>query len=44
MSIASVKFDFNGKEMEHEFRVLKETGSDRMVLGIPWLKGRKPDN
>ena len=35
LSIASVKF--NGKEMEYEFRVLKETGSDKMVLGIPWL-------
>ena len=38
LSIASIKFSFKRKWMEHEFRVLKETGSDKVVLGIPWLK------
>ena len=42
LSIASIEFSFNGKWMKHEFRVLGETGSDKMVLGIPWLREENP--
>jgi gag-polyprotein putative aspartyl protease len=42
LSIASIRFSFNGKWMRHEFRVLKETGSDKVVLGIPWLREENP--
>ena len=43
--IASVEFTLNGKKMKHQFRVLKKTGSDKMGLGIPWLREeRKPND
>ena len=40
--IASVEFTLDEKKMKHQFRVLKKTGSDKMVLGIPWLREENP--
>jgi Retrotransposon gag protein len=40
---ADVKFRFLGKFQRRKFRVLKKTGEDKMVLGIPWLTEINPD-
>jgi hypothetical protein len=42
IKVTSTKFSMNGKTMEHEFRVIRKTGSDNMLLGIPWLREENP--
>ena len=43
ISIATVDFIIKEKEHTQEFRVLTKTGSDKVVLGLPWLKEYNPD-
>ena len=32
----------NGKFQKHRLRIIKETGDDKIVLGMPWLKKENP--
>jgi gag-polyprotein putative aspartyl protease len=40
---AEVKFRFDGVFQRQKFRVIKETGEDLMVLGMPWLQKMNPE-
>jgi hypothetical protein len=40
---AEIKFRFQGKFQRQKFRVIKETGSDLLVLGMPWLQKTNPE-
>jgi hypothetical protein len=39
---AEVKFRIQRKFQRRKFRILEETGSDKMVLGMPWLQDTNP--
>jgi hypothetical protein len=39
---AEIEFKFDGVIQKRNFRVIKETGTDRMVLGMPWLHDWNP--
>ena len=43
ISIATVDFIIQKQEHTQEFRILTRTGSDKVVLGLPWLKEYNPD-
>ena len=38
-----IPFRINGKFQLHKFRVIRDTGNDKIVLGMPWLKKENPD-
>ena len=40
---AEVKFRFQGVFFRHKFRVIETTGSDILVLGMPWLQKHNPN-
>jgi hypothetical protein len=40
---AIVTFKILGQKHTQKFRILSKTGSDNMVLGIPWLREYNPD-
>jgi hypothetical protein len=40
---AEVKFRFQGKFQRQKFRIIKETGTDLLVLGMPWLQKINPE-
>jgi len=40
---AEVKFKYQGVTQTRRFRVVQETGTDIMVLGMPWLQEMNPD-
>jgi hypothetical protein len=40
---AEVKFRFQGVFFRHKFRVIEATGSDILVLGMPWLQKHNPN-
>jgi hypothetical protein len=40
---AEVKFRFQGLFFRHKFRVIEATGSDILVLGMPWLQKHNPN-
>jgi hypothetical protein len=39
---AEIPFEFQGKQMRQKFRIIKETSTDLLVLGMPWLKEENP--
>ena len=39
---ASIGFQIQGVQQEQIFQVLKETGEDNVVLGMPWLESENP--
>jgi hypothetical protein len=41
--IATIKFKIQGRVHEQKFRILTKTGSDKIVLGLPWLKEYNPN-
>jgi aspartyl protease len=38
-----IELDFEGLTQKHEFRVIEQTGTDIMVLGMPWLQKINPN-
>jgi hypothetical protein len=40
---AEVEFEFEKTLMRRKFRIVKKTGNDLMVLGMPWLQQINPD-
>ena len=40
---AEIKFRFQGVFFRHKFRVIEATGTDILVLGMPWLQKHNPD-
>jgi aspartyl protease len=38
-----IELRFQGTIHRHMFRVIKQTGTDTMVLGMPWLQQTNPD-
>jgi hypothetical protein len=39
---AEIPFAFQGTKMKQKFRIIKETSTDLLVLGMPWLKKINP--
>jgi hypothetical protein len=39
---ASIVFQIQGVQQKQTFQVLKETGEDNVVLGMPWLESENP--
>ena len=39
---ATVEFEIQGTTQRQVFHILKETGDDSIVLGMPWLEGENP--
>ena len=39
---ASIRFQLQGVQQEQTFQILKETGEDNVVLGMPWLESENP--
>jgi hypothetical protein len=40
---AEIKFRFQGAFFRQKFRVVRATGTDILVLGMPWLQRNNPD-
>jgi hypothetical protein len=40
---AEVEFEFDKEIQQRKFRVITETGTDLMVLGMPWLRDTNPE-
>jgi hypothetical protein len=40
---ATIPFTLKGKFQKHKFRAIAETGSDLIVLGMPWLRKENPE-
>jgi hypothetical protein len=38
-----IPFRMDGRFQNHKFRVIRDTGSDKIVLGMPWLRKENPD-
>ena len=38
-----VEFEFDKEIQQRKFRVITETGTDLMVLGMPWLRDTNPE-
>ena len=38
-----IELSFEGSTQKHEFRVIEQTGTDIMVLGMPWLQKINPN-